>query len=104
MAKDFSRHVYHSAEWQRVRDNAWARDHGLCQECMARGRITPAEIVHHIVELPPSNVDDPDIATNVDNLVCVCRECHSRVHGFTKPCTREGFVFDPAGNLIPVVR
>jgi hypothetical protein len=25
------------------------------------------------------------------------------VHGFTKPCTREGFAFDAYGNLIPVV-
>ncbi|MBQ9317421.1 MAG: HNH endonuclease [Atopobiaceae bacterium] len=102
MAKDFSRHIYHSRQWERARDDAWARDHGLCQECAKRGRVTAAEIVHHITELTPLNVGDPAIAYGLDNLECVCRECHSRLHGYTKGCTREGFAFDAYGNLMPV--
>ena len=102
MAKDFSRHIYHTTEWDRARRDAWARDHGLCQECLKRGRITTAEIVHHKEELTPLNVDDPSIAYGADNLVCVCRECHARLHGYTNPCTREGLAFDAHGNLIQV--
>ena len=102
MAKDFSRHIYHTSEWERVRQAAWARDHGMCVECYTRGRVTPAELVHHINEITPENIDDPGVAYNLDNLECVCRECHSRLHGWTKPCTREGMAFDVNGNLIKV--
>ena len=102
MSKDFSRHVYHSTEWERVRQEAWARDHGLCQECLKRGRVTPAEIVHHVTELTPANANDPAITYNLDNLECVCRECHARLHGYVKPCTRAGLAFDASGNLISV--
>lgn len=102
MAKDFSRHIYHTSEWERVRHDAWARDHGLCQECLRRGRVTPADLVHHLEELTPLNVGDPNVAFGIDNLECVCRECHARLHGYTRPCTREGLAFDAHGNLIEV--
>ena len=102
MAKDFSRHIYHTSEWERVRQEAWARDHGMCQECYTRGRVTPAELVHHITEITPANINDPDVTYNLDNLECVCRECHSRLHGWTKPCTRPGLAFDVYGNLVKV--
>ena len=102
MAKDFSRHIYHTSDWRRARQAAWDRDHGLCQECLKRGRVTTAEIVHHINELTPITVDDPSQAYGLDNLTCVCRECHARLHGYTRPCTREGFAFDAKGRLICV--
>lgn len=106
MAKDFSRPFYHSAQWQRARANAWARDHGLCQRCLERGHITPADVVHHIEELTPENVSDPRISSDPDNLVCLCHECHSAVHGGfgfkRKPATRAGMAFDAEGNLIRV--
>lgn len=102
MAKDFSRWVYHTSEWERVRKSAWARDHGLCQECLKRGRVTAAELVHHIHELTPQTVSDPNQCYGLDNLECVCRECHSRLHGYTQSCTREGLTFDAHGNLVPV--
>ena len=102
MAKDFSRHIYHTSEWERVRQAAWARDHGLCVECRKRGRVTVAEIVHHIDELTPANVNDPAKAYGIDNLECVCRECHARLHGYTQSCTRDGFAFDAHGNFIHV--
>lgn len=102
MAKEFSVAFYHSGPWKRARANVWARDHGLCQRCLERGRVTPAEIVHHIEELTPENICDPDISTNPDNLTCLCRECHAAVHGYVKPPTRAGMAFDAAGNLVKV--
>ena len=106
MSKDFSWHVYHSRRWRdHVRPDVVARDHGLCQVCLRHGVVTPGEIVHHIIELTPENVGDPAIAYGLDNLELVCRDCHSKLHPETnprKPCTREGFAFDPYGNLVPV--
>lgn len=104
MAKDFSRHIYHTSEWERVRQAAWARDHGLCVECRKRGRVTAAEIVHHIDELTPANVGDPGKAYGIDNLECVCRECHATLHGARqRPAPRRDIGFDSQGNLTRVL-
>lgn len=100
MAKDFSRGFYHSPAWRRARDAAMRRAHGLCEECLARGTVRPAEIVHHKVELTPANVSDPSVATDPSNLECVCRECHARLHGARGPCVRDGLAFDVEGNLV----
>lgn len=101
MAKDFSLAFYHSAAWERARDAALERDHYLCQHCLEAGVITPATMVHHIKELTPSTVSDPDIATNPDNLVSLCDRCHKKVHGWIRQgSTRQGMQFDADGNLI----
>lgn len=52
----------------------------MCQDCLAEGRYTPAEEVHHIIELTPENINSPSIALNPDNLVSLCRECHRARH------------------------
>lgn len=101
MAKDFSRSFYSSAAWERARDAALTRDAHLCQHCLKQGDITPATMVHHIVELTPTNVNDPDIATNIDNLVSLCDRCHKKVHGWIRQgSTRQGLAFDSGGNLV----
>ena len=59
----------------------WQRDVGLCVDCRKRGIITPAEEVHHIIEITPDNINNPEITLNPDNLVSLCRECHKARHG-----------------------
>jgi 5-methylcytosine-specific restriction endonuclease McrA len=71
---------YHSGAWKRTRALVWERDKGLCQRCMARGEITPADVVHHKVPLSETNMDDADITLNPGNLVCLCHDCHSLTH------------------------
>lgn len=101
MAKDFSRAFYASADWERARDAALTRDAHLCQHCLRKGEITPAVMVHHITELTPANVNDPNVATNLDNLVSLCDRCHKKVHGWIRQgSTRQGLAFDSDGNLI----
>ena len=101
MSRDFAYAFYHSPAWERVRAQALARDHGLCQRCMSLGRVTPAVIVHHVIHLTPANVGDPCIALDLRNLTCLCRECHAIVHGFDHASTRGDVRFDADGNLVP---
>lgn len=54
---------------------------GLCEDCASRGLYTPAEIVHHVVELTPDNISDPRVTLSFANLRAVCRECHAAAHG-----------------------
>ena len=94
--KDFAKAFYFSPEWRACRKAYMEQCHGLCEDCLARGLYRPAEIVHHIIELTPDNINDPSITLSFSNLRCVCRECHSLEHGFTK----RRFEIDPMGNVI----
>ena len=82
MAKDFSRAFYKSREWQAARAAFISYKGGLCEDCLAKGIITPGVIVHHIEELTPLNIERPEIRTGFDNLRLVCIKCHnSKEHG-----------------------
>lgn len=53
------------------------------------------------MELTPANVNDPNINTNLDNLVSLCDLCHKKVHGWVRQVsTRQGLAFDEDGNLV----
>lgn len=67
---------YKSDGWKRVKTLALVRDKGLCQWCMEEGRIRPAYVVHHIVEVK----QDWDRRLDIENLVSLCHECHNRHH------------------------
>ena len=79
--KDYARQFYSSKAWQRTRESYAKSKRNLCEVCLAKGIITPAEIVHHKIELTPQNITDPSITLSFDNLQCVCRECHAAAHG-----------------------
>lgn len=64
----------YDAAWQRVRGFALRRDNYLCQLCLAAGRVTPAQDVHHRRKV----VRAPELRLDLENLVSVCRECHDR--------------------------
>jgi 5-methylcytosine-specific restriction protein A len=66
-----SRHArgYGSA-WDKLRRVVIARDMGLCQPCLAKGRVTPGTEVDHVRPRAKGGTDDPD------NLQCICGPCH----------------------------
>lgn len=80
----FAEKFYKGTAWQRTRAVAWARDKGLCQDCLKKGIIKPAKEVHHIKELTPENIDDASVSLNLDNLISLCKECHADRHERTK--------------------
>lgn len=69
---------YKSNKWLAVREQVILRDKNFCQICgqFIRGRA----YVHHIKELNASNIDDPKIALNKENLITTCFECHEKEH------------------------
>ena len=60
----------YGADWQRVRGIVMQRDGGLCQPCLARGRVTAAREVDHMRAKAKGGTDDPD------NLQAICVQCH----------------------------
>lgn len=84
MAKEFAEAFYNSKAWKDCRRSYAKSKQNLCEVCLAKGLYTPAEIVHHKIHLTPTNINDPSISLNWDNLQCVCRECHAAAHGSQK--------------------
>ena len=78
--KEFAEGFYSSRTWKRTRE-AYKKSVGyLCEECLSKGIVRYGDIVHHKTHISPENIDDPSITLNWDNLQCVCRDCHERIH------------------------
>lgn len=78
MAKDFAKAFYNSSKWKRCRNAYIAKriavDGGMCETC----REAVGYIVHHVIELTPENINDPDISLNHFNLKYDCHICHQK--------------------------
>ena len=106
VAREFAKKFYKSKEWLECRAFVVTRDKGLCQECLKKGKYTPGEEVHHIIWLKPTNINDPNITLNPNNLELVCKDCHFAIHKTARhvlnkrlPSISNGTYFDDMGNL-----
>lgn len=77
------RKLYRTARWRRVRKRVLMRDKGLCQACLAKGKLERGNHVDHKLRA----IDRPDLFWNADNLQTLCHRCHSRKtrHEMTEP-------------------
>lgn len=85
---------YSSGAWKSLREQIRKRDKEICQYC---GKMIKNKgIVHHIKEITPDNINDPNITLNPDNLILVHDECHKKIHkkGFAKKDKKESIVDD----------
>ena len=99
---------YHSKNWKRCRDAYLQSTGGLCENCLSRGLITPAEIVHHKEHLRDETFSITK-ALDFDNLQALCRKCHGEAHKNPRPKRYEilsdGSVFlfeESENNLTPL--
>ena len=64
--------VYQSTAWRKLR--AIKLDEGpMCEECARAGRLTPAQMVDHIV-----TINKGGDALDKNNLQSLCNACHAR--------------------------
>ena len=70
--RDPAIHKRYGRAWKRIRDR-YISIHPLCEQCKKEGRITPAEEVHHILPLSHGGTHSED------NLMALCKSCHSRI-------------------------
>lgn len=64
---------FNSREWKALRREALRRDLYTCQECKAPQ--ASGLHVHHVL----SRDERPDLALVLENVTCLCAECHSRL-------------------------
>lgn len=103
MAKEFAKKFYRSKEWINCRatyiDERIKNDGGMCEHC----KKELGYIVHHVEEITPLNINDPNITLNHNNLEYVCKKCHDNEHNFgrgKKRFTRTGLKFNEKGELV----
>ena len=63
--------------------------------------VARAAIAHHIRYLNDSNVNDPSISMNPDNLLAMCHACHNAEHFGSGGAVAKGYRFNADGDIIP---
>lgn len=96
MAKKFSDSFYHSKIWKETRKQILDRDQYTCNRCSGR-----ANEVHHIIELTPENINDPNITLNPDNLESLCHDCHT-VETLKRADIIDGYYFNNEGQVVKI--
>lgn len=80
--------VYNTTLWRRMR-LAHLNINPLCEVCLLEGKTTLGEDVHHIHSfMDAKDIYERDrLAFDSNNLLTVCKICHSRLHnGDLKGC------------------
>jgi hypothetical protein len=98
MAKEWAKQFYNSKAWKECRKSFIQErvsiDGGLCQTCHKE----PGYIVHHNgIWLTPSNITDPVVALNHDNLKYDCLICHNAEK---EQAEKPRYYFDVDGNMV----
>lgn len=72
--------IYQSAKWKALR-LAKLAEQPLCERCLSNGKVTAAIDVHHKDSfLNYEGSQRLAKAYDSDNLMSVCKECHSYLH------------------------
>lgn len=69
---------YHSTQWTKTR-KAKLMEQPLCEVCLAQGRMTKADMVHH----HKYELREPggwEHRLSLDNLQSICYACHNGIH------------------------
>lgn len=71
--------AYNNSSWRKLRDT-YMHEHPLCEECLSKGKITPAVDVHHKDSPFKGATVNYNKLLDYNNLMSVCKECHNMIH------------------------
>lgn len=73
--------LLNSWKWQQLRRKKFLAN-PVCEDCAAKGRVTPTEEVHHNrpVESGRDETEMRQLAYDYNNLVSLCKACHAARH------------------------
>lgn len=89
--KEYARSFYNSREWRKISALYMSSRNYVCERCGGVGVIC-----HHKKYITPGNINDTDITLNMNNLECLCQDCHNREHsaGVSRA------IFDSSGDMV----
>ena len=71
--------AYNDTRWRKERDT-FLKEHPLCDDCLAKGKITPATSIHHKKSPFSHGEINWTLLYDWDNLMSLCHECHGERH------------------------
>lgn len=71
--------AYNNSTWRKMRDT-YLKEHAVCQDCISKGKITPATDVHHIKSPFKNGEINYSLLLDYTNLISLCKECHGMRH------------------------
>ena len=71
--------AYQDVKWRKER-NLFLKEHPLCADCLAKGKVTPATSIHHLKSPFSKGEVNWNLLYDWDNLVALCHECHGIRH------------------------
>ena len=91
--KQYAEKFYKSAAWRKTSRLYMTMQNYVCERCGGVG-----EICHHKKYITPWNIGDPNITLNLDNLECLCQDCHNAEHR----ARMSKAIFDDAGQMVGI--
>ena len=71
--------AYNNQNWKKLRET-YLKTHPLCEECLKKGKVTPATSVHHKVSPFKNGEINYNLLLDYNNLESVDHECHAAIH------------------------
>lgn len=71
--------AYQTKEWRDLRDT-YIKMHPLCEECIKKNIVKPAQDVHHIKSPFSKGNINYTLLLDMNNLESVCKVCHAEIH------------------------
>ena len=77
--RELRKRAYQNTAWRKLRDT-YMHEHPICEECLKKGKVTPAEDIHHIQSPFKYGEINWSLLVDKDNLMALCKECHGNIH------------------------
>lgn len=71
--------AYQNTAWRKLRDT-YMHNHPICEECLNKGKVTPATDIHHMISPFQHGEVNYTLLLDYDNLMALCKECHATLH------------------------
>lgn len=71
--------AYNNTAWRKMRDT-YMKEHPTCEECLKKGKVTPAEDIHHRKSPFRGGEVNYGLLLDYDNLMALCKDCHGEIH------------------------
>lgn len=71
--------AYNNSTWRKMRDT-YLKEHAVCQDCISKGKITPATDIHHIKSPFKNGEINYSLLLDYTNLISLCKACHGIRH------------------------